>query len=218
MDLNTDPKLDFALTLKRWFKSNGWPQAITDNWAKDPGVNASTGPWASQICGAMKGDFHPRVEFFLAIARFNQAVAQQDLKQVQAKKLRDRLKGAQPLCLDNGQPYGASEFFQLFTGLLEPPAAFASTKGELTQDTVDQHVEEAQKKFRDLAMRQMLSRGEAWQLLKAQLAEHHSLSKEELELVQECLSGFTTLTVEMVPKEWNCACPVNAALDELKTA
>ena len=30
-----DSKHAFALTLKRWFNSNGWPQKITDDWAKD---------------------------------------------------------------------------------------------------------------------------------------------------------------------------------------
>ena len=131
------PKHVFALTLKRWFKSNGWPQAITDTWAKDPGTEAPSGPWASQICGAMKGDFHPRVEFFLAMARFNQYVADQDLKSITASKLRDRLKGARPLINDDGKLFGATDFFGLFTGLMLPPLEFAHSDEPVQESPED---------------------------------------------------------------------------------
>ena len=52
--MNENPALTFAITLKRWFAANGWPQRITDVWAHDPGIQSPTGPWASQMCNAMK--------------------------------------------------------------------------------------------------------------------------------------------------------------------
>ena len=65
-----DPALTFAVTLKRWFASNDWPQKITDDWARD--VGNSTGPWASQVCNAMKAKgYNPKAEFFLALGTFN---------------------------------------------------------------------------------------------------------------------------------------------------
>ena len=79
--MDESPALTFALTLKRWFRANGWPQKITDDWAKDPGIKSPNGPWASQVCNAMKGDnYNPRAEFYIALGAFNDFVAKKDLK------------------------------------------------------------------------------------------------------------------------------------------
>ena len=184
------PKQVFAQTLRCWFRSNGWPQAITDCWAKDPGIQAPSGPWASQICGAMKADFHPRVEFFMAMARFNQYVADQDLKSITTSKLRDRLKGAKPLTTDAGQLYGAPEFFSLFTGLLKPPAAFAAT-GTLTQNDVDEWVQTQRDNFKRISLLNMCSRAEAWKLLTNEMANSGvRIAPDDLLWLQEMLIGL----------------------------
>jgi hypothetical protein len=194
-----DAKLVFAQTLKRWFKSNGWPQAITDSWAKDPGIQAPSGPWASQICGAMKADFHPRVEFFLAMARFNQFVADQELRTVTVSKVRDRLKGALPLATDNGLVYGATEFFGLFTGLQDPPAAFAKTD-ELTQEDVDEWTLIMRDNFKKISLLHMCSRAEAWKMLTDEMsiaASKHGLivAPDDFTWLQEVLIGLIDPTV-----------------------
>ena len=195
-----DAKLVFAQTLKRWFNSNSWPQAITDTWAKDPGIQAPSGPWASQICGAMKADFHPRVEFFLAMARFNQFVADQDLRSVTVSKLRDRLKGASPLATDAGQLYGATEFFGLFTGLLEPPAAFAKTN-ELTQEDCNEWAQLMRENFKKISLLHMCSRAEAWKLLTDEMkviGEKHDvfIAPDDFTWMQEVLIGLIDPSVD----------------------
>ena len=214
MQLKDDPKVVFALTLKRWFKANGWPQAITDNWAKDAGVQAPTGPWASQVCGAMKGDFHPRVEFFLAFARFNDAVAQQQFNAIQNRKVRDRLTKAAPLCLENGQPYGATEFFQLFTGLIDPPKQYESDS-QFDQSDLDDILKWCQEKFRALALAQMCSRAEAWALVRERLEKHPDVQADQLGLAQEILAGLASLTVDEYPENWKQANPIKEVLLEL---
>lgn len=214
MSFPDDPKVVFALTLKRWFKVNSWPQAITDNWAKDPGVQAPTGPWASQVCGAMKGDFHPRVEFFLAFAKFNDAVAQQELKAILVRKVRDRLTNALPLTTDNGQPYGATEFFQLFTGLIEPPMQFAHDS-QFEQSDLDAILKTCQDKFRALALAQMCSRAEAWQMVREQLEQHPEVNADQLPMVQEILAGLASPTVDEYPASWKQSDPVKEVLLEL---
>ena len=214
MQLIDDPKVVFALTLKRWFKANGWPQAITDNWAKDPGVQAPTGPWASQVCGAMKGDFHPRVEFFLAFAKFNDAVAQQQLKAIQIRKVRDRLTNALPLTTDNGQPYGATEFFQLFTGLIEPPMQFEHDS-QFEQSDLDDILKACQDKFRALALAQMCSRAEAWQMVRERLEQHPEVSADQLPMIQEILAGLASPTVDEYPASWKQSDPIKEVLSEL---
>ena len=209
-----DSKHAFALTLKRWFNSNGWPQKITDDWAKDEGVLAPNGPWASQICSALKADFHPRVEFFIALARFNQFIADQDLRSIQGSRLRDRLKGAKPLSDDAGNLYGATEFFALFAGLAEPPEQFASS-GAPTQEELDAMVQKSQAKFRQWALDEMMSRSEAWEILKVQLNKDSRVKEDDLPMIQEKLAGLARLTPEDVPEGWWPDCPVRKALEHL---
>ena len=209
-----DSKHAFALTLKRWFNSNGWPQKITDDWAKDEGVLAPNGPWASQICSALKADFHPRVEFFIALARFNQFVADQDLRSIQGSKLRDRLKEAKPLVDDAGNLYGATEFFALFAGLAEPPQQFASS-GAPTQEELDAMVQKNQTLFRQWALDEMMNRSEAWEILKTQLNKDDRVEPEHLPVIQEKLAGLARMTPGDVPKGWWPNCPVSQALERL---
>ena len=198
-----DPALTFAVTLKRWFASNGWPQKITDDWARD--VNNSTGPWASQVCNAMKASgYNPKAEFFLALGTFNQVVADQELLAIKDVKLKDRLTGASPLCLDNGQPYGGAEFWSLYAGLIEPPEAFIK-KEEMTQEDVDALCHAMQDNFRQVSLKYMVSRPEAWELVKEAVLKFADdrdvfVSPDDLQLMQETLAGLIDWTPEtLVP-------------------
>ena len=148
----------------------------------------------------MKADFHPRVEFFLAMARFNQFVADQDLKSITVSKLRDRLKGSAPLATDGGQLYGATEFFGLFTGLLGPPTAFAKTN-ELTQEDVDEWTQTMRDNFKKISLLHMCSRAEAWKLLCDEMSfvaskQGANVAPDDFTWLQEVLIGLIDPTVE----------------------
>ena len=216
-----DPALTFALTLKRWFASNGWPQKITDDWAH--ATNNTTGPWASQVCNAMKAaGYNPKAEFFLALAAFNKAVAEQELIGITDTKLKDRLTGAAPLLLENGQPYGGAEFWSLYAGLIEPPEAL-SAKQEFTQEDADAWTATMRDSFRQVSLTHMCSRAEAWQMIKDKLREigdQHKifLSPDDLSWVQETLAGFRDPEpdelIQMV-KRWRDIHPLITAFEEL---
>lgn len=194
--INSDPSLTFALTLKRWFNSNGWPQKITDDWAKDPGVMHPHGPWASQMCGAMKADgYNPKADFFLALGTFNRFVFDQQLTSVQDTKLRERLADAKALLLDNGEPYGGAEFWSLFAGLLEPPEEFESSKDEFTQEDCDLWVATMRDNFRKVCLKYMVDRREGWLILleamqKACEESGDTLPPDDIQWAQEVLSGL----------------------------
>ena len=196
-----DGPLTFALTLKRWFASNDWPQKITQDWAEDAGVQNPHGPWASQMCGAMKADgYNPKAAFFLALAEFNNFVEQQNTKVIVNSKLRDRLDGAKPLCLDNGQPYKGPDFWSLYAGLIKPPEAFTQSQ-ELTQEDVDEWVRLMRNNFRKISLKYMCSRAEAWEMLKAKMLEINAKADgttppDDFDYVQEMLAGLVDPTVE----------------------
>ena len=199
----TDPALTFAVTLKRWFASNGWPQKITDDWARD--VGNTTGPWASQVCNAMaaKG-YNPKAEFFLALAAFNGLIASQDLLGIKDTKLKDRLTNAKPLCRDDGLPYGGAEFWSLYAGLIDPPDAL-SQKEQMTQEDVDALINLMKDNFRQVSLKHMVSPSKAWDMLKEALVDcgnkHGTfVSPDDIQLIQETLAGLVEHTPEtLVP-------------------
>ena len=197
----TDPSLTFALTLKRWFASNDWPQKVTDDWAH--ATSSQSGPWASQVCNAMKAaGYNPKAEFFLSLGAFNKAVAEQDLVGIADTRLKERLTGATALCLDNGQPYGGAEFWSLYAGLIDPPEAFAPAENVLTQDAVDEWVRVMRENFRQISLKHMCTRAEAWTMLKDQMIElgdlaGNRLSDDDLDYIQEMLAGLVEPTVEI---------------------
>ena len=224
--MKDDPALAFALTLKRWFRSNDWPQKITDDWAKDPGVMHPHGPWASQMCGAMKADgYNPKAEFFLALGAFNRFVFEQELIRVKGEKLRDRLKDAQPLLLENGQPYGGPEFWSCYAGVLAPPEEFTSKEKELTIEDVEEATRLWRASFREISLKHMVSKGEAWEMLKERMieiaGEHgtpHNDQHDCLSWVQEVLAGIREPTVDEAirqAKRWQDTQPLQRAMEEL---
>jgi len=221
--IQEDGPLTFALTLKRWFASNGWPQKITQDWAEDAGVQNPHGPWASQMCGAMKGSgYNPKAEFFLALAEFNHFVEQQDTKAITNSKLRDRLTGAKPLCLDNGQLYKAPDFWSLYAGLIEPPADFASS-AEFTEEDAAEWTNLQRDNFRRVSLKFMCSRAEAWDIILNKIQEigdreGEYLSPEDLAWGQEVLAGIHDPSAEELTrtaKRHRHHTPLSTAMEEL---
>ena len=111
----------FGDVLKAWFARNNWPQSITETWAKSCGI---PGPWASQISPAINYKLDPKAAFFVALGNFNMAVAERDVLSVTNERVRNLLQKGEPLCHDDGVPYGPDDFFKLFVGMIKPPPEF----------------------------------------------------------------------------------------------
>lgn len=221
--INEQPSLTFAVTLKRWFKSNAWPQRITEDWAKDSGVKHPHGPWASQLCGAMKAaGYNPKAEFFLALADFNQFVANQDLTKIANSKLRDRLKGASPLTHDDGRLFSASDLWSVYAGLIQPPSALASSSDFNDEDAAE-WTRIQRDNFRELALQNMCTRAEAWGMVKDKMLEifdriDEFFSPEDLDWAQEVLAGLHDPTAEeltRITKRYQHDPPLTLAMAEL---
>lgn len=214
----------FGTTLKAWFRVNEWPQSVPEKLAKAKGN--PTGPWASQISHAMNDKHQPKTEFFMAMAWFNEIVATRDLAGLTDRRLIDQLRNAQPLCHDNGQPYTAPDFFSLFTGLIDPPSEFAvGPETQLTQEDVDEMVRLHRESFREISLKHMCSKLEAWEMLSEKMIEIAVGSGGKLPeqadclaWVQEFLAGLREPTVDEViriTKLWNGVEPLQKAMEEL---
>ena len=198
-----DPALTFALTLKRWFASNGWPQKITDDWAR--ATQSNSGPWASQVCNALKAKgYNPKAEFFLALAAFNKAVFEQEFTGITDRLLRDRLTGATALLLDNGEPFGGADFWSLYAGLLGPPEGLERI-GEMTQEDVDAAMQLMRDNFRQICLEYMVNPPTAWQMVHAAIIEAADrlgvvVPPDDIQQFKEVLVGLFEHTPEtLVP-------------------
>lgn len=170
----------------------------------------------------MKADFHPRVEFFLAMARFNQYVADQDLKSITASKLRDRLKDAKPLATDAGQLYGPTDFFGLFTGLIDPPKSLAEPDIKVTQEDVDEWHDVIRATFKEVAMKYMVDRPTAWQMVQDKMlemvGENYTEHHDDLTWIKEVVSGFRDATIDeclRIANRWGDRKPLLEAMEVL---
>ena len=189
----------FGDTLRNWFTANGWPQSISEAWAKSCG---SPGPWASQISPAMAGKLDPKVTFFIALGQFNQAVSERNVLSVPNERLRGLLAKGQPLTHDNGVPFDADDFFRLFTGRMEPPEylmrpappkdQFFCSDGSTDMETVTIACREA---FADIGGKMMLTAAELWMKISPILSEY--FNDEQCAHTQRVLMGYETLSAEV---------------------
>ena len=185
----------FGDALKTWFARNSWPQSITETWAKSCG---SPGPWASQISPAINYKLDPKAAFFVALGNFNQAVAERNVLSVTNERVRTLLLKGQPLCHDDGVPYGAEDFFKLFTGLMEPPEELTKADEPLTAqpcplgpDRMDEVTAACREAFADVGAQLMLAPADLWIKIRPFMAEIFDI--EQLSHVQKMLAGYETL-------------------------
>ena len=179
------PAPSCADCIKKWFKQNGWPQSVTEGWARAAG--SDVGPWASQISILMAGRLEPKPFFFVALAQFNEAVATRNLACITDRRLLDRLKNGEPLCHDNGKPFDAADFFRLYVGQLEPPKALTA----MTDEDGAQISAICMEWFEQHMRAQMLTRLEAWQALQPFLADW---SPAQIDCFQVVLLGERSFT------------------------
>ena len=190
----------FGDVLKAWFARNSWPQSITEAWAKSCG---SPGPWASQISPAINYKLDPKAAFFVALGNFNMAVAERNVLSVSNQRVRNLLLKGEPLCHDDGVPFGPDDFFKLFVGMIDPPADAlpASDSANCWSCTPDggERLElitrQAREAFADVGGRLMVPPAELWQKVRPLLSEF--LSDEQLSHFQKMLSGYETLRADI---------------------
>lgn len=217
-----DASVSFGSVLKAWFRTNNWPQSVPEKLAKARGNK--TGPWASQISHAMHDKHEPKVPFFLALAWFNEQVATRNVAGLTDRRLVDQIRNAEPICHDNGVPYGPADFFQLYAGLIDPPAELLTTEPQLTEEDVEIWTSEVRQAFRQVCLKHMVDRSEAWEMLKVKMLDFGDAAAtgrenhDCLDWVQEVLCGLREPTVDEAIREakrWEGKQPFARAMQEL---
>ena len=214
-EFNPDRAL-FGKVIKRWFATYDLPQVATEHWAK---ANGSAGPWASQMSQCQAGKIDPKPAFFVSLGHFNKAIADSELGPINDRRTLDRLKAAEPLCHDDGTVYAASDFFNLFCGLIKPPAKYYKAAEEEISDELVAEINDAVVEgFKDACREQMLSSKEIWPVLLKKIRERHpAFSSSEEKWLLDVVLGIQVMSKEaftsLVTKYKEC--PVLMALAQL---
>ena len=178
-----------AITI--WFRQNDWSQQTPHEWALAAGAD---GPWNSQVSLCTRGLHDPKAAFWVALARFNRAVADQDLPPKLKARIRDQLRDAKPFTLNDGSVAAAADLFGMFIGELPIPDAYARAL-VFTAAQAKEISEQHQAAFRAQAKAHMLSPADAWRELQPLLGD---LTPPQQEALRDVLSGWETWQPEQL--------------------
>ena len=192
--MDTDTRTALGQAYKRWMRLNGFSQQAPHDWAKAVG---SEGPWNSQCSLFTQSPcrLDPKAGFWVALGRFNAAIAAQDFTGVTSRALLDKLKAAKPFLLDDGKPASAGDFFSLFIGEIPIPAAYAVTKRVYTEDDVAGINDMCRTAFRKIATDQLLSPKEAWDKLKPLC---NGMKADQIDKFRSVLSSWEDWTLDEI--------------------
>lgn len=172
-----------------WMRRNKWSQQVFHDWALAVG---SEGPWNSQISLLLRGKHDPKALFWLAMGRFNEAVAGGDLRQVKDQKLKARILDADPFLTSLGEPATATDFFGMFVGQADIPQDYLIA-AELTDEECKDIGEKARKLFRSYAEDQLITPKEAWESL-SKVCSAEGITGAQAKTFQRVLGGWADWT------------------------
>ena len=176
-----------------WMRRNGFSQQTSHDWASATGSN---GPHNSQTSLFQRGRLDPKPLFFVAMGRWNKAIADQDFAGITKRSLLDRLKGSVPFMTHDDRVATALDFFALFIG--EQPIAeqyAAPAEPAYTEADAKGISDMCREGFRRIATDQMLSPKEAWESLKSHCS---GMSAAEVTRFREILAGWEDWSADEV--------------------
>ena len=168
-----------------WMRRNKWSQQVFHDWALAVG---SEGPWNSQISLLLRGKHDPKALFWLAMGRFNEAVAEQDLRPIKDQKLKGRLLEATPFLTAEGEPATATDFFGMFVGEVAIPQDYLQAIVLTKQECIDLG-DACRSAFKAKAKSEMMSPKEAFASF-SQTLEGLGLSAREQQQFKDVLSEW----------------------------
>ena len=116
----------FGRTLTAWVNRNGWIHSTLQDWGYEAGFPAVRDSSFNKLQNGKTEQPGPLT--FIQLAMANERVAEGDYSGVADRRLKDRLKESEPICLPDGTPWRATEFFAHFIAELEAPAWADSPK------------------------------------------------------------------------------------------
>ena len=176
-----------------WMKRNGFSQQTSHDWAAS---TDAPGPWNRQTSLFQRGRLDPKPQFFVALGRWNQAIADQDFTGVTKRTLLDRLKGSAPFMTHDDRVATAVDFFALFVGAQPIAEQYdAPPAPDYTEADAKGISDMCREGFRRIATDLMLNPKEAWEALKPHCS---GMTAAEITRFREVLAGWDDWSAEEV--------------------
>lgn len=111
--------LRFGKGLRRWRIAQGWSQNTAQDWGRAVGIiHVFNSQWSQLENGVLRG---ARPSLFRALGGMNELLAAGQYGPITDRALLDRVKAAEPIRHDDGQPWDGADFYAAYSGLLEWP-------------------------------------------------------------------------------------------------
>lgn len=174
---NVDPELAkahqaFGKSYGIWLKTNGISQQTPHIWTQERkrnGIEPLCPIHNSQVSTLVRAKLLPSgAGVFLGLEAFNRAIADNDTKGVDTRRIVDVIKEAEPYLTGDGKVADMVDFFAMWTGRMSintiyQPALYYTDK-DATECSIKQ-----QEGFREFAQERMMSPLEAWDALEPHL-------------------------------------------------
>jgi len=182
-------------TIKGWLKINNWALSYPQTWAKAAGNEK--GPHTSQIQYLTKQKLEPKPAFFIALAEFNRAVAENDLDAIEDERVKLLLQVGDALKHPDGRPYDALDFFAIYIGRLPVPMQCIDIEGEL-QEQFEAWQQAIAEMFKNTCREAMTDGKATWEQLEPKLEGQNTslcrdavlgMLKPEADQIKDLFSG-----------------------------
>ena len=194
----------FGRALGIWLRSQGISQQIPHSWSlerRKEGIDDATpGPHNSSTSQLVRGIALPSgVGVFHALENFNRAVAENDLRGIKTRRIRDILTEAEPFMTADGHVADMMDFIAMFAGRQEIAEQYQPGSGYSDEDAKEE-TEKQRKVFKKKAQEQMISPAEAWEVIEQrcdQIGDKATIAK-----FKKVLSGWEDWTAEELSQQW----------------
>ena len=176
-----------------WMRRNGFSQQTSHDWASATGSN---GPHNSQTSLFQRGRLDPKPLFFVAMGRWNKAIADQDFAGITKRSLLDRLKGSVPFMTHDDRVATAVDFLALFVGAQPIAEQYAAAAEPAYTEADAKGISDmCRESFRRIATDLMLNPKDAWEALKPHCSD---MSATEVTRFREILAGWEDWSADEV--------------------
>ena len=174
-----------------WMRINGFSQQNIHDWASAAGTN---GPWNSSISLLQRGKLDCKGQFWVAFGQLNKDLADGNLNYITDRRLKDKLKEAQPFLTEEGRPATAGDLFCMFIGEKAPNHLYDKPQ-ELSTEDAERLNQQYRDCFRQLAIDLMLPPKEAWAVIEPH-CKTLGMTSNQVDFMRQVLIGFADYSAD----------------------
>jgi hypothetical protein len=208
LDWQEESRRAFGKMLLHWRRRNGWTQYTVCSWGLEASFEVISYGNLSVIEQGKAGEL--RQKAFFQLEELNRRVAEKDWGNVKTQRIKDQIKGAEPLRGDEGKLWDAVDFWSCYIGYVPVPQAYqAGLAPKLTEKSAAELCQKWRQHVRRLAKEHKNFHSDVTEFLEDLMGcvpeEHRKRFREVLAADDYSPAELVQLWVEgeyFLPEEW----------------